>query len=103
MSSKDSKNAEKPGVSGTGQTRDRLSSGIPADRRKFCILASTYRKQMCQPWDNCLIETLGLVTEDGMLTNAGQQIIDMISAEPATTPDKFASEPTSHLRLYSVS
>ena len=76
MSSKDSRNAEKPAANGTGQTWDSLSSGIPADRRKFCLLASTYKKQLCQPWDDSLIEALGLVTEDGMLTNAGLLFAD---------------------------
>ena len=46
MSSKDSRNAEKPAANGTGQTWDSLSSGIPADRRKFCLLASTYKKRV---------------------------------------------------------
>lgn len=44
--------------------------------QKFIILANTFREQTHQEWDEKYLESFGLVTPDGKLTNAGLLFVD---------------------------
>lgn len=63
-------------LKGSGRTWDSLDSHVPASKHSFRILANTYEKRTHQPWDDKLVESFGLVTGDGMLTNAGLLFVD---------------------------
>ncbi|GJG36439.1 RNA-binding domain-containing protein [Prevotella lacticifex] len=61
---------------GSGHTWDSLKSQEHADKYSFRMLANTYEKRTHQQWNDKLIESFGLVTSDGYLTNAGLLFAD---------------------------
>lgn len=47
-----------------------------ANKHSFVILANTFREQTHQEWNDKYLESFGLVTSDGKLTNAGLLFVD---------------------------
>ena len=63
-------------LNGTHKTWDSLSTKTFASKHSFVILANTFREQTHQEWNEKYLESFGLVTSEGMLTNAGQLFVD---------------------------
>ena len=63
-------------LKGTHMTWDSLPAKIEAAKHSFVILANTFREQTHQEWSDKYLESFGLVTSDGMLTNAGSLFVD---------------------------
>ena len=61
---------------GSGRTWDSLKTSTPADKHSFRILANTFEERTHQQWENKMLESFGLVTNDGYLTNAGTLFTD---------------------------
>ena len=57
-------------------TWDSLPTQEDACNHSFIILANTFREQTHQEWSNKYLESFGLVTSDGKLTNAGLLLVD---------------------------
>jgi len=49
---------------------------VDARKHSFIILANTFREQTHQEWNDKYLESFGLVTSDGKLTNAGLLFVD---------------------------
>ena len=63
-------------LKGSHMTWDSLPTQTDASKHSFIILANTFREQTHQEWNDKYLESFGLVTPDGMLTNAGQMFVD---------------------------
>lgn len=63
-------------LKGTHMTWDSLPTQVDAGKHSFVILANTFREQTHQDWDEKYLESFGLVTPDGKLTNAGLLFVD---------------------------
>lgn len=63
-------------LKGTHITWDSLPTQVDASKHSFIILANTFREQTHQEWDEKYLESFGLVTPDGKLTNAGLLFVD---------------------------
>ncbi len=63
-------------LKGTHMTWDSLPTQVDASKHSFVILANTFREQTRQEWDDKYMESFGLVTPDGKLTNAGLLFVD---------------------------
>ena len=63
-------------LKGTHMTWDSLPTQVDASKHSFIILASTFREQTHQEWNDKYLESFGLVTSDGKLTNAGLLFVD---------------------------
>ena len=63
-------------LNGTHKTWDSLSTKTIASKHSFVILANTFREQTHQEWNEKYLESFGLVTNEGTLTNAGQLFVD---------------------------
>lgn len=63
-------------LKGTHMTWDSLPTQVDADKHSFVILANTFREQTRQEWNDKYLESFGLVTFDGKLTNAGLLFVD---------------------------
>ncbi|WP_300794643.1 ATP-binding protein [uncultured Bacteroides sp.] len=63
-------------LKGTHMTWDSLPTQIDANKHSFVILANTFREQTHQEWNDKYLESFGLVTSDGKLTNAGLLFVD---------------------------
>jgi len=61
---------------GSGRTWDSLKTTTPADKYSFRILANTFEERTHQQWEDKLLVSFGLVTNDGYLTNAGSLFTD---------------------------
>ena len=57
-------------------TWDSLPTQVDANKHSFVILANTFREQTHQEWNDKYLESFGLVTSDGKLTNAGLLFVD---------------------------
>ena len=57
-------------------TWDSLPTQVDAGKHSFIILANTFREQTHQEWNDKYLESFGLVTPDGKLTNAGLLFVD---------------------------
>ena len=57
-------------------TWDSLPTQVDASKHSFIILANTFREQTNQEWSDKYLESFGLVTSDGKLTNAGLLFVD---------------------------
>ena len=57
-------------------TWDSLPTQVDASKHSFIILANTFREQTHQEWNDKYLESFGLVTPDGKLTNAGLLFVD---------------------------
>ena len=53
-----------------------LPTQVDANKHSFVILANTFREQTHQEWNDKYLESFGLVTSDGKLTNAGLLFVD---------------------------
>ena len=63
-------------LKGTHMTWDSLPTQVDASKHSFVILANTFREQTHQEWNDKYLESFGLVTPDGKLTNAGLLFVD---------------------------
>ena len=63
-------------LKGTHMTWDSLPTQVDASKHSFIILANTFREQTHQEWNDKYLESFGLVTSDGKLTNAGLLFVD---------------------------
>lgn len=63
-------------LKGTHMTWDSLPTQVDASKHSFIILANTFREQTHQEWNDKYLESFGLVTFDGKLTNAGLLFVD---------------------------
>ena len=63
-------------LKGTHMTWDSLPTQVDANKHSFVILANTFREQTKQKWNDKYLESFGLVTPDGKLTNAGLLFVD---------------------------
>ena len=63
-------------LKGTHMTWDSLPTQVDASKHSFIILAYTFREQTHQEWNDKYLESFGLVTPDGKLTNAGLLFVD---------------------------
>ena len=63
-------------LKGTHMTWDSLPTQVDANKHSFIILANTFREQTHQEWNDKYLESFGLVTSDGKLTNAGLLFVD---------------------------
>jgi len=63
-------------LKGTHMTWDSLPTQVNASKHSFVILANTFREQTHQEWNEKYLESFGLVTPDGKLTNAGLLFVD---------------------------
>lgn len=63
-------------LKGTHMTWDSLPTQVDASKHSFIILANTFREQTNQEWSDKYLESFGLVTSDGKLTNAGLLFVD---------------------------
>ena len=63
-------------LKGTHMTWDSLPTQVDAGKHSFIILANTFREQTHQEWNDKYLESFGLVTPDGKLTNAGLLFVD---------------------------
>lgn len=63
-------------LEGTHMTWDSLPTQVDASKHSFIILANIFREQTHQEWNDKYLESFGLVTSDGKLTNAGLLFVD---------------------------
>ena len=63
-------------LKGSHMTWDSLPTQVDADKHSFVILANTFLEQTHQQWNDKYLESFGLVTSDGKLTNAGLLFVD---------------------------
>jgi ATP-dependent DNA helicase RecG len=63
-------------LKGTHMTWDSLPTQVDANKHSFVILANTFLEQTHQEWNDKYLESFGLVTSDGKLTNAGLLFVD---------------------------
>lgn len=63
-------------LKGTNRTFDSLRTDCRTDDYSFALLASTFRERTQQDWDKKYLQSFGLVTKDGYLTNAGMLFTD---------------------------
>jgi len=63
-------------LKGTNRTFDSLHTSYPENEHSFSILANTFKKRTTLVWNTKFLKSFGLVTEDGMLTNAGALFAD---------------------------
>ena len=57
-------------LKGSNRTFDSLRTDCRTDDYSFALLASTFRERTQQEWDKKYLQSFGLVTKDGYLTNA---------------------------------
>ena len=60
----------------THMTWDSPPTQVDASKHSFIILANTFREQTHQEWNDKYLESFGLVTPEGKLTNAGLLFVD---------------------------
>ena len=53
-----------------------IATQVNASKHSFIILANTFHEQTHQEWNDKYLESFGLVTPDGKLTNAGLLFVD---------------------------
>jgi ATP-dependent DNA helicase RecG len=63
-------------LKGSNRTFDSLRTDCRTDDYSFALLASTFRERTQQEWDKKYLQSFGLVTKDGYLTNAGMLFTD---------------------------
>ncbi len=61
---------------GTNKSWDALVSNVKRSEKTFLLLAETFQKQEEQPFEENLLASFGLVSPDGLLTNAGLLFAD---------------------------
>ena len=63
-------------LKGTNRTYDSLHTDKRVEDYSFAILANTFKERVQQDWDKKYLQSFGLVTDDGYLTNAGALFAD---------------------------
>ena len=63
-------------LKGSNKTFDSLVTDYKSEDNTFIILANTFRKRTTQEWDKKFLVSFGLVTNTGVLTNAGALFAD---------------------------
>lgn len=63
-------------LKGRKSTYDSLTTSVRREEHSFIMLANTFKEQTHQPFDEKLLQSFGLVTTDGFLTNAGLLFAD---------------------------
>ena len=63
-------------LKGTNKTYDSLHTDYKLEDNSFAFLANTFRQRTNQEWDKKYLQSFGLVTNDGSLTNAGALFAD---------------------------
>lgn len=63
-------------LKGSNRTFDSLRTDCKTEDYSFALLASTFRERTQQDWDKKYLQSFGLVTKDGYLTNAGMLFTD---------------------------
>lgn len=63
-------------LKGANRTFDSLLTTYRQEEHSFTILANTYRTRTHQVWEKKYLKSFGLVTDDGVLTNAGALFAD---------------------------
>ena len=63
-------------LKGSNKTFDSLHTDYKAEDYSFTILANTFKKRTNQEWDKKYLLSFGLVTNTGLLTNAGALFAD---------------------------
>ena len=66
-------------LKGSHMTYDSVVSAERIEDNSFAFLAKTYKERTQLPWDKKYLHSFGLVTSDGMLTNAGVLFADYCS------------------------
>ena len=61
---------------GNHTTWDSLPTKIDASKHSFIMLGNTFQEQTRRSWDEKYLESFGLVTPEGKLTNAGLLFVD---------------------------
>ena len=63
-------------LKGSNKTFDSLATDYKAEDNTFVILANTFKKRTTQEWNKKFLVSFGLVTNSGVLTNAGALFAD---------------------------
>jgi len=63
-------------LKGSNRTYDSLRTDKRVEDYSFAILANTFKERVQQDWDKKYLQSFGLVTDDGYLTNAGGLFAD---------------------------
>ena len=63
-------------LKGSNKTFDSLKTDMRAEDNTFVILANTYKERTEQEWNKKYLKSFGLVTDEGVLTNAGALFCD---------------------------
>lgn len=67
-------------LKGSNSTFDAQKTTLRREDNSFAILANTFANRVGQPFDEKMLESMGLVTSDGFLTQAGVLFSDNCSA-----------------------
>lgn len=63
-------------LKGSHTTYDAQATAVPRSKHSFAILANTFEERTHKPFEEKMLESMGLVTADGMLTQAGLLFAD---------------------------
>ncbi len=63
-------------LKGTHSTYDAMSTAIPRSKHSFAMLANTFEERTHKPFEEKILESMGLVGPNGMLTQAGLLFAD---------------------------
>ena len=63
-------------LKGSNKTYDSLYTDYKTDNNSFIILANTFKQRTTQEWDKKFLVSFGLITNTGVLTNAGALFAD---------------------------
>lgn len=63
-------------LKGSNKTYDSLQTDVTLADSSFSILANAFKQRVQQPWNKKYLQSFGLVTEEGLLTNAGMLFSD---------------------------
>ena len=63
-------------LKGTHSTYDAMPTGIPRSKHSFVMLANTFEERTHKPFEEKMLESMGLVNSDAILTQAGLLFAD---------------------------
>lgn len=63
-------------LKGTHSTYDAMPTAVPRSKHSFAMLANTFEERTHKPFEEKMLESMGLVGADGMLTQAGLLFAD---------------------------
>lgn len=64
-------------LKGSNSTFDAQATATPRSKHSFTILANTFEERTHKPFEEKMLESMGLVTSNGMLTQAGLLFADL--------------------------